>query len=165
MTHTTTDPLRAGGSQTPSNWTPAYERWRHGGWYVTNVHYPTGACGCVSNNYDDKKWRIVCDQRPGDHTYHTRDAAARAEYELTLRQHEALAPLLAGIEDPQLRYSGACLIEALREHPNESLDALVAKNQCVRKTNAQALHAIGTRFLQARAAAQAEASHSGLLGH
>jgi hypothetical protein len=61
---------------------PQYERWRHGGWYVTNVRYPSGACGCVSRNYADRKWRIVCDDRPGDYAYYTRDAAARAERDL-----------------------------------------------------------------------------------
>lgn len=65
---------------------PAYSRWRHGGWYVHNVRYPSGACGCVSNNYPDNQWRIVCDPRreglgePGDYTYPTREAAALAEY-------------------------------------------------------------------------------------
>lgn len=70
-------------------WTPQYEPWRHGVWYVVNVRYPSGACGCVSSNFTDRKWRIVCDNRPGswfggpnDHTYPSRDAAARAEREL-----------------------------------------------------------------------------------
>jgi len=52
---------------------PIYSNWRHGGWYVDNIRYPSGAAGCVSNNYADKKWRIVCDDR--------RDKAARAEFE------------------------------------------------------------------------------------
>jgi hypothetical protein len=62
-----------------------YERWRHGGWYVTNVHYPSGAIGCVSRNYADKKWRIVCDPRPFEQqpTFKNRDAAALAEWKLT----------------------------------------------------------------------------------
>jgi hypothetical protein len=70
------------------NWQPSFERWRHGGWYVTNVRYPNGACGCVSNNYPDKKWRIVCDERrrelgeEGDFTFLTRTAAAEAERDL-----------------------------------------------------------------------------------
>ena len=59
------------------NWTPQYEKWRHGGWYVTNVRYASGACGCVSRNYEDGKWRIAW----GDftQTFPSRDAAARAE--------------------------------------------------------------------------------------
>jgi len=67
-----------------ANWEPSYSKWRHGGWYVNNT-YPSGGCGCVSNNYDDNKWRIVCDPRrgrlgePGDFTFKTRDEAARAE--------------------------------------------------------------------------------------
>jgi hypothetical protein len=68
-------------------WTPSFAPWRHGGWYVTNVRYPSGAVGCVSRNYSDGKWRIVC--RPGsgpgepdDLTFPSRDAAARAEREL-----------------------------------------------------------------------------------
>lgn len=71
-----------------SIWQPSYAPWRHGGWYVLNTRYPNGGCGCVSNNYPDKKWRIVCDDRrkdlgaPGDFTFKTRDAAARGEHEL-----------------------------------------------------------------------------------
>lgn len=56
-----------------------YEPWRHGGWYVTNIRYPSGAIGCVSNNYPDKKWRIACDTRDDAPTYPTRKAAAQAE--------------------------------------------------------------------------------------
>lgn len=69
-------------------WVPQFSRWRHGGWYVHNVRYPSGACGCVSRNYPDKRWRIACDDRrtelgaPGDFTYPSRDAAARAERDL-----------------------------------------------------------------------------------
>ncbi|MFT4192093.1 MAG: hypothetical protein QM617_11310 [Comamonas sp.] len=69
----------------------AYTRWRHGGWYVIGVRYPSGACGCVSSNYPDKKWRIVCDGRrqdlnaPGDVTFRLREAAARAEQVLALQ--------------------------------------------------------------------------------
>lgn len=67
-----------------NDWTPNYTPWRHGGWY-TNARYPSGACGCVSRNYPDGKWRIVCDSRPDayeKHTYPNRDAAARAERDL-----------------------------------------------------------------------------------
>lgn len=61
-----------------------YSKWRHGGWYVAEVRYSSGACGCVSCNYPDKKWRIVCDPRGLDRapTFESRDAAARAEMEL-----------------------------------------------------------------------------------
>jgi hypothetical protein len=69
----------------PDVWTPRYEKWRHGGWYVMNARYASGAVGCVSRNYADGKWRIVCDERTNAHELHTypsRDAAARAEREL-----------------------------------------------------------------------------------
>lgn len=62
-----------------------YSPWRHGGWYVSGVRYPSGACGCVSRNYPDRKWRIACDGRrrdlnaPGDVTFRSREEAARAE--------------------------------------------------------------------------------------
>jgi hypothetical protein len=66
-----------------------YEPWRHGGWYVYGVRYPSGACGCVSRQMTnpatgkaDRKWRIVCDERTGDHTYPSRDMAALAEWHL-----------------------------------------------------------------------------------
>src|SRR5580700_4881304 len=41
----TTDETRLG------DWSPVYSPWRHGGWYVDNVRYPSGAVGCVSRNY------------------------------------------------------------------------------------------------------------------
>lgn len=69
-------------------WSPSFSEWRHGGWYVTNVRYPNGAIGCVSNNYPDGKWRIACDTRrdslnePGDFTFNSREEAAKAEREL-----------------------------------------------------------------------------------
>ena len=65
---------------------PTYSHWRHGGWYVTNLHYPSGACGCVSRNYPDGLWRIACDPRPFEEqpTFRTRDEAARAELRLVL---------------------------------------------------------------------------------
>lgn len=77
--------------------TPRYETWRHGGWYVTNVRYPSGACGCVSNNYSDHKWRIVAENTgPGvaeDCTFPSRDAAARAEYIRANAQRDAVKRL------------------------------------------------------------------------
>lgn len=49
-------------------WEPSYSPWRHGGWYVDNVHYPSGAVGCVSRKWAiDRKWRIVCDPREGSY--------------------------------------------------------------------------------------------------
>jgi hypothetical protein len=63
-----------------------YDWWRHGGWYVNNVRYPSGAVGCVSRKLLavgattlDGRWRIACDSRPEDHSYACRDDAARAE--------------------------------------------------------------------------------------
>jgi hypothetical protein len=64
-------------------WTPEYSPWRHGGWYVDNVRYPGGAVGCVSRNYPDKKWRVVCNTLGGA-VFPNRDAAARAERAYTL---------------------------------------------------------------------------------
>lgn len=69
----------------------SYERWRHGGWYVCNVRYPSGAVGCVSNNYRDGKWRIACDPRPFEKqpAFRTRDEAALAEWHLIQRENVA----------------------------------------------------------------------------
>lgn len=60
-----------------------YSPWRHGGWY-TNVYYPSGACGCVSRNYEDGNWRIACDPRPFEQqpTFKNRYEAALAEWHL-----------------------------------------------------------------------------------
>ena len=70
-----------------------YSPWRHGGWYVNNVRYPSGAVGCVSRNFPDGKWRIVCDPRPfaEQPTFGTRDEAARAEYALATAAATAAA--------------------------------------------------------------------------
>jgi hypothetical protein len=68
-----------------SEWsTFQYSAWRHGGWYIENVRYPSGAKGCVSRNYEDHKWRIVCDPRGLDAspTFKSRDEAALAEWHL-----------------------------------------------------------------------------------
>lgn len=71
-------------NQNAEDWAPTYSPWRHGGWYVDNISYPSGACGCVSRNYEDKKWRIACDPRPFDEqpTFANRNAAALAERDL-----------------------------------------------------------------------------------
>lgn len=75
-------------------WQPMFERWRHGGWYVTNVRYPSGAVGCVSNNYPDKMWRIACDDRSPAPTFPSRLHAARAERE---RAREAFETVRGGV--------------------------------------------------------------------
>lgn len=86
-----------------TDWEPQFSLWRHGGWYVNNVRYPSGAVGCVSNNFPDKKWRIVCDDRrdelngPGDFTFDTRDAAARAEHALASAAQVAAQAEVASI--------------------------------------------------------------------
>lgn len=68
-------------SNTTGEFVPVYSKWRHGGWYVHNIRYPSGACGCVSRNYPDRKWRIVCHPAPFKEQpkFPTRDAAAIAE--------------------------------------------------------------------------------------
>jgi hypothetical protein len=75
---------RAVLAQNQETWHPVFSPWRHGGWYVDNLRYPSGAVGCVSNNYADKKWRIVCDPRPFEEqpTFRTRVEAALAERDL-----------------------------------------------------------------------------------
>lgn len=69
-----------------------YTRWRHGGWYVSAVRYPSGAIGCVSRNYDDKKWRIACDPRGFEKspTFKSRDDAAGAEWDLAQAEFRAM---------------------------------------------------------------------------
>ncbi len=89
-------------------WQPQFSRWRHGGWYVENVHYPH-AVGCVSRNYPDRKWRIVCDKREGDHVYPTRDAAARAEREIARAEsaeHADRVGMRFLIENAQFKIAG-----------------------------------------------------------
>lgn len=70
-----------------------YSPWRHGGWYVNEVRYPSGACGCVSRNYADGKWRIACDSRPFEErpTFSTRHEAAVAEFEMAKEEARSSA--------------------------------------------------------------------------
>lgn len=70
-----------------------YSRWRHGGWYLHGVRYPEGAIGCVSRNYEDQKWRIVCDRRSFAErpTFRTRGEAAIAEWRLAQEENDAAA--------------------------------------------------------------------------
>jgi hypothetical protein len=71
-------PRKMTQTETPiDTWTPEYERWRHGGWYVTNVTYPSGAIGCVHNSKGDGRWYVEADHT--ETSFPTRDAAARAE--------------------------------------------------------------------------------------
>jgi|HubBroStandDraft_6_1064221.scaffolds.fasta_scaffold751624_2 hypothetical protein len=94
---------------------PEYEPWRHGGWYVTNVHYPSGACGCVSRNYPDRKWRIVGHDEPGSITYATRDAAAKAENEIARVDRELAHAYAPGQNKRCLRCGG---YEFSSQHPH-----------------------------------------------
>lgn len=131
-----------------SNWKPEYSRWRHGGWYVHNVRYPSGACGCVSSNYADKKWRIVDDRRTGEHTYKTRDAAAFAELQIAEAEHKAMAPWLAGLDDPQLRYSAVSLFDDIDRYPEKGLDEMIEGVLRLRPVDAAALRRAGERYHQ-----------------
>ena len=90
-TATTPGTLTARPVQAPTSFD--YSSWRHGGWYVHNVRYASGACGCVSRNYADRKWRIVCDPRPFEEqpTFKNRDEAARAEWVLAEADKAAAA--------------------------------------------------------------------------
>lgn len=72
--------------QNDPNWEPEFSPWRHGGWYVDNLQYPSGAVGCVSRNYPDRKWRIVCDRRENAPTFINRRAAAFGERDLINEQ-------------------------------------------------------------------------------
>ena len=53
--------------------------------------YASGACGCVSRNYPDRKWRIVCDPRDEQPTFRSRDQAAAAEVQLAIESHAKAA--------------------------------------------------------------------------
>jgi hypothetical protein len=106
-------------------WTPDYSPWRHGGWYVHNVRYPSGACGCVSNNYDDGKWRIA--QSGFFHiTFPSRDAAAKAEYIYCAALNEAAARKTELLEALQGCLTHLDLIA--REHGHERSHFIAADN-------------------------------------
>lgn len=64
-----------------SKWIPQYEKWRHGGYYVTNLRYPDGAVGCVAK-LANGKWAIACPPYHGVEPlqFSTRDDAANAEF-------------------------------------------------------------------------------------
>ena len=64
-------------------WKPQYETWRHGGWYVTNVHYPEGFTACVmrsdGSNPDLPAGFYLAENKTRTR-FATRDAAARATH-------------------------------------------------------------------------------------
>jgi hypothetical protein len=64
------------------DWEPIYEKWRHGGSYVTNLIYPNGAVGCIASarHTASGKFEIACHHDAG--TFPTRRAAAFAEREI-----------------------------------------------------------------------------------
>lgn len=59
-------------------WTPRYSHWRHGGSYVTNIVFPSGACGCIASAAHTRsgKFESACFDLG---TFPTRQAAAFAE--------------------------------------------------------------------------------------
>lgn len=116
-----------------------YETWRHGGWYVFDVRYPSGAVGCVSRNYPDRKWRIACDPRPFDTapTFKSRDDAARAEWELANSLRFVPG---AGRADPTRGGTGECTCAIAHTGSGWDLTVVVS---CFKHTRADALSAIG----------------------
>ena len=81
-----------------SDWIPCYSQNPCGGWDVTNLIYPSGGVGRVSNEFPDSKWRIVVDDRrrclgeEGDHTFASRDDAAHAERSIVERLRLQVGP-------------------------------------------------------------------------
>lgn len=104
-------------------WAPTYEPERNSGWYVTNVRYPSGACGCVSRNYADRQWRIVCDPRPFEQapTFRTRDDAARAERALADAERARVAGLVRDVAEAERQaYAERCeMLAALDPMPTD----------------------------------------------
>lgn len=78
---------------TSEKWRPSYEPWRHGGSYVWNLRYPSGAVGCIASarHTISGKFEIACDPRRGtgvdekELQYKTRDEAAYAERDLVVQ--------------------------------------------------------------------------------
>ena len=118
----------------PDDWNPDYTVWRHGGWYVGGVAYVGGAVGCVSRNYPDGKWRIVCHRAPIEEqpTFANRDAAARAEYlysmspDVVRHNMEEVSKYIAHYEEKEL------------ESPDETR-AVILKQQRAHLARGQAI--------------------------
>jgi hypothetical protein len=160
------------------NWEPAYSPWRHGGWYVNNIHYPSGAVGCVSRNFPDRKWRIVCDDRPNAHekyTYANRDAAAQAERELARARWQRIAQLAAGLAPAgQLGTSPndsdapctACGMVVYAEQgvvvPGTSMPAAVLDSSCAKAIAREQADPGGARVAPAGYARNTGQAHQGL---
>lgn len=80
---TTADFQPAPDADPAESWVPVFTPWRHGGWYVVNLRYPSGAVGCVAKR-DDGKWMVACDERSEPPTFANRELAAREERRLVL---------------------------------------------------------------------------------
>ncbi len=106
----------------------SYSKWRHGGYYVHNVRYPNGAIGCVSNNYEDRKWRVVCDPAPFDQhpTFSSRDDAAGAEVYLArmagvLNALKRASEYLANLDEMQPEKNHGSIGVSIREEINAAI--------------------------------------------
>jgi hypothetical protein len=76
-------------------WKPEFEPWRQGTWLVKDVDFPDGTRACVSSDYPDGKWRIICDE--SFTPYPTRDAAARGARTLAHHKHLTAASAVTAL--------------------------------------------------------------------
>lgn len=73
-------------------WVPAYSHWRHGGSYVDNIVYPSGAAGCIASarHTTSGRFEIACPPSRYEGGFKTRDAAAYAEAQIALNAWAAV---------------------------------------------------------------------------
>lgn len=77
------------------DWEPVYEPWRHGGSYVSNIVYPSGAVGCIvsARHSATGRFHVACGPAELTEVKHkTRRAAAFAERAYALQlwgEHDA----------------------------------------------------------------------------
>ena len=84
----------AGEGPAADGWVPQFKAAGPGRWFVLNIRWPSGTCGCV-RRASAGKWLV--EEDPGAQPYPSRDAAARAGQRLAVA---AGGTILPDREDP-----------------------------------------------------------------
>lgn len=78
--------LRRRAAMERADWVPTFSRWRHGGWYVDNIVFPSGAVGCIASPTADRGTFVSACFVDAYEGRKTRAGAALAERAEAIRQ-------------------------------------------------------------------------------
>lgn len=124
-------------------WKPSYSRWEHGGSYVNNVVYPSGAVGCISSPRHTGSGRYEIAFAPEDHneTDASRGEAARAEAQLAIAEWNALLEVEEDEDDLPDLFGAVAELADVFERTEDAFDLYRAMNWGEASALAHVLHA------------------------